>query len=212
MIATHRGHEFQFLPGRTHPQYSIDCMLADEKDFREKYWDVRPGDVVVDAGASYGAYSLAAAASGFVLVVAFEPEPTVFTDLCLNIAENQWQDVCTPLPWALWDRATIVNMRDYAPHWPQQTITGGYPGVRLDSEAFAFGRLDWFKLDVEGAEMHALRGARETLTKFKPRVIVECHDFLDATLLKQCRDLLEECGIGNLIEVPRPPCTMLVSR
>ncbi len=213
MIATHRGHEFQFLPGRTHPQYSIDTFLADEKAFREQYWDVKPGDVVVDAGASYGAYALSASAAGALTVHAFEPERSVYVDLAQNIIANGWSASCLAHNRGLWDANEWVDMGTYAPHWPAQTISGTYEMVRLD-DAVRLPHLDWFKLDVEGAEVHALRGAMDTLTRFKPRVIVECHVFLDPNLLPQCKALLTMAGITGLEEIPRNngECVMLVSK
>lgn len=208
---TFRGHEFKFQRGTVHPQYSIDCMLADEKEFRDKYWWPKAGDVVVDAGASYGAYSLTAAAVG-ARVYALEPEPTVFIDLCANVQLNGFE---TTLACAgLWDAGgEHVDMMSYAPHWPPGTVTRPFEMVRLD-DWFKGLRLDWLKLDIEGAEERALHGAMKTIAKFSPIIICESHIFLDPDMTEKCKAVIREAS-GNTYSfeiVPREPCEMLIAR
>lgn len=206
-----RGRSFQVVEGSTHPAYSLNCFseTEDEGAFRAAHWNIQPGDVVVDVGASYGAYSLTAAVMGG-RVLAFEPEPTVFVDLRRNIELNNWETKVVPLPWALWDSEGIVNMKDWAPHWPAQTITSPYRTVALDT--YEPQKLDWLKIDVEGAEVHVLRGAAETLKRCKPTVIVEVHTFLNPELMPQCRALLEAAGYERFEEYDREPCVMLIGR
>ena len=75
-------------------------------------------------------------------------------------------------------------------------------------------RLDWFKLDIEGAEERALRGAMKTIAKFRPTIIVEAHVFLDADLADKCEAVIREAS-GNTYSferVDRDPCVMLIGR
>ena len=224
--ATFRGHAFKVCMGTTHPAYSLAIFSegGEEYDFREKYWTVQPGEVVVDVGASYGAYTLTALAAGAAKVWAFEPEPTIAPDLRRNLEANQeWEG-----RWSVYQIAlssaqgpgALVDMRTYAPHWPQQTISGAYAAVALDSiEAIegrlgrdALLRLDWLKIDVEGHEPEVLRGAAETIRRFKPTIILEVHTFLDATLLDRCVALLKECGYDGFEFVEREPCVMVIAK
>lgn len=210
--STFRGHEFRFQRGTVHPQYSIDCFTADEKEFRDKYWLVEPGDVVVDAGASYGAYSLTAAAVG-AHVIAFEPEPTVWVDLQANIDLNGWRHCCEACCSGLLDASGPVDMDSYAPHWPQGTVTRPFNMRRLDNIDLP-QRIDWFKLDIEGAEERALRGAMRTIAKFRPTLIVESHIFLDHELTEKCKAVIREAS-GDTYSfeiVQRDPCEMIVCR
>lgn len=190
------------LRGTTHPEYSVTCFETEERDFREAHFDPKPGQVVVDAGASYGPYSLAAAAHG-AEVHAFEPELSVFVDLKRNAEANGFPIAlhCA----GLWDKTETVDMASYAPHWPPGTITAPFQMLTLDS--YRFPRVDWLKIDVEGAEERVLLGAQETIARCRPRVIVECHTFLDPTLVEKCVALLN----GYTIElVERAPCVMIV--
>ena len=204
---TFRGRKFKVRKGATHPEYSFFCFEADEADFREKYWHPKEDDVVVDAGASYGAYTLTALVMG-ARVLAFEPEVSVRLDLEVNIALNGFPVLCPRV--GLWDSVGVVDMASYAPHWPPGTITGAFDMVTLDS--YALAKLDLLKIDTEGCEDRVIRGALETLRRCRPTVIVEVHIFLDPSLLNKCRVLLESCGYSEFEEVPRDPCVMLICR
>lgn len=213
-----RGHEFQVRKGSTHPEYSFFTFTGEEKDFREKYWDIKPGDVVVDAGASYGAYTLAALAAGAAHVIAFEPEPTVNPDLIANIDLNGWGVRCNVFPVGLWSQETTIEMQSYAPHWPAQTITAPFRMSTLDRViekwgGIGFPQLDWIKIDIEGAELEALKGAVGTIRNFRPRLVVEVHTFLDVDLLPRIVEFFKkEIGRYEFEVVDRKPCEMLIAR
>jgi hypothetical protein len=48
----------------------------------------------------------------------------------------------------------------------------------------------WMKLDVEGAEVHVLQGAKETIKRYRPKLLIENHLFVKRTLEQDVRDLL----------------------
>jgi FkbM family methyltransferase len=199
---TFLGKTFRMLAGSTHPAYSLNCFELEEADFRAAYFRPSAGQVFVDVGASYGAYSLSAAAHG-AEVHAFEPETSVFVDLKRNAEANGFEISLHNS--GLWDGDDVVDMSSYAPHWPPGTISAPFRMLTLDS--FRLPRLDWLKVDVEGAEERVLRGARETIARCRPRVIVECHTFLDPALTEKCVALL---GGYSIETVDRPPCVMIV--
>ncbi len=200
-----RGKPFAIKEGKVHPAYSIACFAEDESEFRNHYWNVKDGDVVVDAGASYGAYTLTAAAVG-ALVHAFEPEPRVFVDLWENNRVNHFPSklYCAGLSGGF----EILDMAKFAPHWPAGTVSGPFLSMPLD--ALNLQKLDWMKVDVEGWERQVLAGARETILRCRPNIIVECHQFMDENILARCKRLLD--AKYDFEEVPRDPCIMLVAR
>lgn len=204
-----RDKSFQIAEGSTHPAYSLS-MFDEEREFRDRYWNIKEGDVVFDVGSSYGAYALPACCSG-AMVHAFEPEPSVWPDLMLNVELNGWNNRLIGACCGLWSEPGYVDMHGYAPHWPSQTITSVYKMDTLDNvvKTRKVERMDWLKIDVEGAELHVLDGGMESIRKLKPKIIVEVHTFLDPQLLPDTRGQLESLGY-SLEEVPRDPCVMLV--
>jgi hypothetical protein len=55
-------------------------------------------------------------------------------------------------------------------------------------------RIDLVKLDVEGADLHALRGMRQLLGKHRPALFVECHDAYGYYERADLEALLTELG------------------
>lgn len=212
-IQSFSNRQFKTIKGFTHPQYSIDCFREDEIEFREKYWKIEPEHIVFDIGASYGAYTLAAGVMG-AAVYAFEPEKTIYCDLVNNIRLNDWAWRIFAFNTGMWNTRAVINMESYAPHWPQGTISGGYLMDTIDevAEAHLIPRLDWVKIDVEGAEENVIRGGLMAIGKLTPNLIVECHTFLDPNITENVKKLLLSVGDYKFEEVDRDPCIMLVAK
>lgn len=145
---------------------------------------VRPGGVVVEAGANFGAHTvpLARMAGPAGKVVAFEPQRLVFQALCGNLALNSLANVearCEAVgAEAGW---TCVPPLDY----DRENNFGGLSldqagsmprgeQVRLTTiDSLELPRCDLLKVDVEGMELPVLQGARQTLERCKPALYVE---------------------------------------
>jgi hypothetical protein len=71
-------------------------------------------------------------------------------------------------------------------------------GVTVDGlvQGLGLARLDWMKIDVEGAECEVLEGARQVLHRFRPILLVEVHGTWE-----RLRTLLDE--VGYVIEKVR---------
>ena len=61
-------------------------------------------------------------------------------------------------------------------------------------------RVDWMKLDVEGAEVEVLKGAKDLISKFCPKIQVENHVFKRASLYEEVRELLIGGNLGARYE------------
>lgn len=211
---TFKDKEFTVIKGSVHPEYSYFTFEGEERDFRDAYWDIKEGDVVFDVGASYGTYTLSARAMG-ATVYSFEPEKTIYHDLVNNILINKFEDKCMAINMGLWSEGAVIDMKQYAPHWPQQTISENYQATSLDiifESNNNLTKLDWMKIDVEGAEEHVVRGGLKTIGKYKPNLIIECHTFLDAGLTDKIKTLLSSVADYEFEEVSRPPCVMLCAK
>lgn len=141
-----------------HDEYALPIVL--------EYVPV--GGVVVDAGAFIGdhtrAYLDKVGPAG--VVWAFEPNPDAFRCLVHNCPEAK------AFPFGLSDLAGSAGLiKNPNAGASRLSGVGGIVLVRLDD--YEFRRLDFLKVDVEGMEVKALRGASDTIKRFKPVMWVE---------------------------------------
>jgi FkbM family methyltransferase len=144
---------------------------------------VKPGMTVVEAGANIGTHSVPLARRCFPgPLYLFEPQQRVFQILCANLALNDIRNAIA-YPEACGDTAgfVVVPPLDYG----AEDNFGGI-SVRLESEgvnglrvratpldSLGLTACHVIKIDVEGFEAQVLRGAAETIRKFRPILYVE---------------------------------------
>ena len=139
---------------------------------------VRKGMTVVDIGANVGIFSMLAASQG-AKVCAFEPNTENCRLILMSAAENGFEVKLFPL--ALSNHAGAVF---FTPHigsngglLPNRVETLSnpncivVPAMRLDE--LVFGRVDFIKADVEGAEYLALKGGEQLIREYKPIITIE---------------------------------------
>lgn len=160
------------LPGgetvRLLPDYRfVTWNPAEYEAFRAA---VRPGAVALDVGANVGAYALLLGqwVRPGGRVYAFEPAPEALAGLERHVALNGLSDTVVPVraaAAAVTGTATLSvdgvsganRLADSAEGERVETVT-------IDDFCAREGvRPSFIKLDVEGAELDALRGARETI-------------------------------------------------
>lgn len=177
-------------------QVPIDMFWAfRDGDYYEKnvsYWlaallSASERKVFYDVGANYGYYCLKLAGIA-TEVYAFEPVAASYRVLVDNVRRNGLTNV-NPYRIALGERNTSRRMHIFTssgnnslfeiqfPRHHTARITGDerVEQVRLDG-LLASGQLrppDVMKIDIEGGELGALIGARETIRKHRPAVLVE---------------------------------------
>jgi len=148
---------------------------------------LRPGMVVIDAGANVGQHTLIAA--GAVgrdgEVHAFEPVPKSFRRLVAHVSENGLAPTVRTNMMALWHQAQTVRLNLGSDKASNGGYTIGVPseavdtvtssGVRLDQYVAEnkLNRVDFVKMDIEGAEWFALQGAATVLARWQPTMLVE---------------------------------------
>jgi FkbM family methyltransferase len=144
----------------------------------------KEGDMIVDVGAGTGwetlAFSRIVGMSG--RVISIEAHPKVFRCLSKMCAANRLENV-TLVQAAVADHVTEVQLSD-SPEHEGNSIIGTASGVRvacttLDSllQSLGLSRVDFLKMNIEGAERLALAGMREMAQKTK-NICISCHDFL----------------------------------
>ncbi len=148
---------------------------------------LRPGMVVIDAGANVGQHTLIAAAQvgRDGEVHAFEPVPRNFQRLAAHLLENRLATTVRANMIALWHRGETVRLNlgpgaandgGWAIGTPSEAVdTVTSQGVRLDDYAVEhkLNRVDFIKMDIEGAEWFALQGATAVVARWRPMMLVE---------------------------------------
>lgn len=155
---------------------------------------VEPGDVVIDCGANVGAYSRHALDSGASLVVAVEPSPMNVASLEKNFAKEIGEGRLVVVPKAVWNEPGTMMLQTFE-HSVLDTLVmpdrvEGRGKVKTEVEVelvtidsivaeLGLERLDVLKMDIEGAERHALRGAFDTIRRFKPTLPIAAENLPD---------------------------------
>jgi FkbM family methyltransferase len=153
----------------------------------EKHYQVKEGDVVVDAGAYPGDYTIFAAkrvgSSGHV--IAFEPDETNRTVLGRNLAGRKLDNV-TIIPKGLWNKESDLKFDPggFGSKVVFSNESGAtIPVTTLDLALGQLGitKIDVLKMDIEGAEIQAVEGCRETLSRSNAFVCIASYHLVDGT-------------------------------
>lgn len=138
-------------------------------DIMSKYQ--KPMDTVIQAGGNCGMYPRLLS-NMFKKVYTYEPDPINFTALTLNtFVPNIFKQNA-----AVGERGGFVQMvhRTFANvgmHQVVEQIDGVIPQVRIDD--IPYKNVDLLWLDIEEYEIHALRGAQQTIINNQPIVMCE---------------------------------------
>ncbi|HXF44201.1 MAG TPA: FkbM family methyltransferase [Candidatus Paceibacterota bacterium] len=121
---------------------------------------VRENDTVLDIGASIGPLSLVMSklVGPAGKIYSFEPTPACFHYLCENIKLNKARNV-RPYQIAAWDKDEPIRIQ------PAMKRRVWASGVKLDDflNLIGVGKVDFIKMDIDGAEPFALKGLIRTI-------------------------------------------------
>ncbi len=227
--ASFAGHEYKFIahdvksilaqPGAsrikgvaTTPDqaaHSTWWSFEDESAVRDRHWHFEPGDVVLDIGPAFGSYTFTAAVQG-AMVYAFEPCEFCRAVLAGNVAMNPGlADFIKIVPMGVHERSGWFEPE------AGEFIATSQVSDKADSDArdllqvksiddmiaeLGLERVDCIKLDVEGAEFGALSGGKKTLSRFRPKLLIEEHEFKFAGIGAQCQGLVDSLDLGYSCE------------
>ncbi|MEP4987089.1 MAG: FkbM family methyltransferase [Paracoccaceae bacterium] len=143
---------------------------------------VKKGNHVLDVGANYGHFALSAASivGETGRVDAFEPNPVVYSRLVQHISLNDLSHV-TPHNLGAADQEMTLEL-----NVPRVNSGEGTFGkseyedkdviscqVRRLDDVMRGSRIDFIKIDVEGFEVNALKGAQEIIEQQRPIILTE---------------------------------------
>ncbi|WP_250479861.1 MULTISPECIES: FkbM family methyltransferase [unclassified Caballeronia] len=144
----------------------------------------RPG-AIVEVGANIGSHTVALAKQAALQqrdMIAFEPQPFIFQNLCANLALNGVSNV-RAWPWACGNQDGTLYFST-----PDYSLPGNFGGVSMHAvpqshdTPISCVRLDdvlenytvgFIKIDVEGAELSTLQGSVQILKTSRPVLYLE---------------------------------------
>jgi FkbM family methyltransferase len=150
---------------------------------------VRAGETVVDAGAAIGMFAVSAAMAG-ATVWAVEPDARNRMLLRRHAALNHVAARVRVVDRALWNSAGEAEFRSHDSISSLRGV-GSLPEakpaldrVRLETldamvRRLGIGDVHVLKMDIEGAEIEALQGAREKLIRCRTRLLLEVYHMRD---------------------------------
>ena len=175
---------------------------------------IRRGDIVLDCGANVGVFTRVALDAGARKVIAIEPAPENLEALRRNFKGEIAQGTVMVVPKGVWDKEDTMTLHVD----PNNSAADSFIIQRKGSVAIAkvplttidrlvselnIPRVDFIKMDIEGAEPNALTGASRTIERWKPRLSISVYHAPDhpvriPKLIRNLRkDYEMECGPCN---------------
>ncbi len=166
-----------------HSFYFFDHYFVPDKFFRL----IQPNWNIVDIGAHSGVTSIRAASHAPQgNVFAFEPASSQYNRLCKNISLNPGLNVF-PVKKALGHEVSTGKLYEVNPNnlGMNRILNAAHElpfewieisTLDLEMEKFSAPKIDLIKIDAEGFELNVLKGARNTIERDHPIMVIEVVD------------------------------------
>ncbi len=166
---------------------------------------LKQDDIVLEAGANIGSETLLISKIlNKGTIYCFEPNPYSFERLKINISINELKNVYA-YDYALGEADNEIKFHIYpkgfcnsgmSSKYMETSITHEITVIQKTVDTFVhennITKLDFIKMDIQGAEIDLLNGASETLKRFKPTIFTEaCEPYNDT---KQLYEILVSLG------------------
>jgi FkbM family methyltransferase len=158
-----------WFPGPMHLLFAF--VLAEMRsDVYDVKRTVRPGDTVLDCGADNGSFTMFALAAGAARVVAIEINPGKQECLRRTFAREISDGRVTIYGKGVWDTDDELKLRGDSVLLNRSHAEIPVRVTTLDklTAELQLTKVEVIKLDIEGAELPALRGARSMLVRDRP--------------------------------------------
>jgi len=177
------------------PDTAAPFLVAEQEvaTYGEGQRGVQKGDIVVDCGANIGTFVHRALKLGAARVVAVEPSGRNIECLRRNFASEIAEGRVIVYPKGVWHKEETLTMWVYGNSALDSFVMTErgeekakpravpFPVTTIDKlvSELNLGRVDFLKMDVEGAERNALEGAQATLARFHPRAAIATENLVD---------------------------------
>ncbi|WP_406684216.1 FkbM family methyltransferase [Seonamhaeicola sp. MEBiC1930] len=164
-------------------------FLVDDIDKYEKYYKIKAGDVVLDAGAHHGGitviYSQKVKQEGKVF--SFEPDSRNLAVFNKNLDVNSNYNNVEVIEKGLWNKEDTLEFFE-AGNVGSSIFYEGEQSKKVTIQTTSIDnflneqnndKLSFIKMDIEGAEIEALEGAVNSIKKFKPNFAIASYHIVN---------------------------------
>jgi FkbM family methyltransferase len=179
---------------------------------------IESSKVMLDIGSHVGYHSIAyAKMNPNVKVIAFEPQPEIYSLLTFNVKENGYEDRISTMNVCVGHKEIKTTLGELPKMHIENIYNMGGRGIgdgetntnMITIDSLNLDRVDYMKIDVEGAEHLVIAGAEQTIRKFKPIIYFEDLNRLDTGFLEKIEalhipdayQLLRDYGYNNFQNV-----------
>ena len=146
---------------------TANIIFRESKRIPDYLSHVRGNDLCIQAGANVGVYP-SMLAKHFKNVMTFEPDSLIFQMLDRNITDQNVIYRHAALG-ETWGTCGVTRAENCGAGYIN--FEGQIPVIAVDD--LNLECCDFIWLDIEGYELHALKGAEDTIRRFKPTIAVE---------------------------------------
>lgn len=182
-----------WCPPKNTPAFAVGEQLAEV--YTEGEMALQPSDIVLDCGANIGDFVRVCLRAGVAKVVAIDPSPNNIEAMRRTFSEEIARGRVILVPKGVWHEDSTMTMLLY-----QNTLLDSFvmrdrkenlgkpqprelklPVTTIDKivEELKLEKVTFVKMDVEGAERNAIRGAAKTITRFRPRMSLATENLED---------------------------------
>ena len=184
-------------------------VLAEEQFDIYRTTRIKPGAIVLDCGSNYGTFTRRALNRGASKVVAIEINRDSQEALRRTFAKEIREGNVVVYGKGVWDSETQLDLRGDSVVLDRKEAPVRLPVTTIDHivSELQLPSVDFIKMDIEGAEKNALRGARTTLLKFSPAMAISAEHLPDdaAAIPAQVKELAPGLRMEfGLCELSRP--------
>jgi FkbM family methyltransferase len=195
-------------------QKGMPRAIRDRSPIRASIFDhvPQPGEVVVDAGAFPGDFTVFASrkVGPTGRVIAFEPHPRNFARMMSNVRAFHGENV-TFIQKGLWSHdctMTITGDGVDAHVAKEGGLTIELASLDAELKRLEVPRVDFIKMDIEGAEIRALEGAVQALAANRAHLAIgSYHEFEGEVTQPRVEKLLAAAGYKFKNDYPLRPNT-----
>lgn len=159
--------------------------IAFAEQVANNYWHprvhIKAGDIVLDCGADYGGVTWRALSDGAEKVIAIEIDPAKISSLNRTFAKEIAEGRVIVVPLGLWDQDGSLELSGDSVVFERDRVKHRVRVTTLDKIVadLRLPRVDFIAMDIEGAEKPALRGAKNTLQDYHPRMAIAAEHYRD---------------------------------